>query len=992
MEVGQGNSIVEPHMDPSRPIANWQGSTPTAQQGQGKFGNTGLGKLLSKFGMSKYGMERSTPEMTSQIWQYLKSKGLSNVAAAGILGNFQAESNMYSDRLQNHDPSNGSMDINVDNKTGYGLAQWTYYSRQQALKDYAASVGQQAGDWKTQIDFMLSGKDGDVGPLIQAMDASGDPAQAALLFHDQYEGSADDAEKKQRRANYAQQFFNSQGQGIIDGASNISSGGSSGNSGGMFGFLGGMMSKITAPIKAGWNKVTGALMRAYENNPAIKKISELLFGGNAFGSLLGIGGGSSGGSGASASYYGGPINATEAGKKVVAEARSHIGKPYLMGANGPDLYDCSSHAQTSYAAAGLEVPRAADDQHTFFKQKGALVPVEKAQPGDMIFFSNTYCPGVSHVGIVTKPGNIETIEMCHASSSQGVVEVKLSQYFKDRITKDEGLPIGSIALAFPGSDKPTAPPPGEKFTKEEREANTKLIDETGISYNTTSSGGPSQSYLPENPDDEGLYDDIDTENPQITGNGKRGLLSKFGMSKDPFSEGLADYSFNSDIEATKNMKPDKKLAGFNVSNPFSITSSEAKAARFGMGFSSDPKSADYWVNKGYSLKEAQQMALKYLNGQINTPSSIDKYKTDEAKAQTTTQTSTPSNSIADMRRQEEEKKKANNVSLADMRRDEEKRFIAPNGLRITDNDINYLKNNGYTEDQALETLKKTKRYTEPVKNKEEKAKYTAPNGLRYSQNDIDYLTKNGYSEEQAIALLKKEKKYTTPVTEEEIKKSWANASKLQANKNAKPSGDPKDIKTWLAQGYGMEEAMEKASEASSGKSSNGAPLKLKNAKQTKANAKRAAEMSEKRNDKYTDQVQEEKAQQQQQEAEKQEVQQKQITKVSGTVQQQEVSAGSQIGNELLAAQSQTNQLLTQILAAIQGAVELVSKREIPTLNPNTGTKETQTGSTVKAILTALGGGSNLGIGDKFMMNATRNGNNQGDINNILNSMNAIARR
>ena len=285
MDPGQGNSIVEPQMDPSRPIANWQGSTPTAQQGQGKFARTGLGKLLSRFGMSKYGMDRSTPEMTSQIWQYLKSKGLSNVAAAGILGNFQAESNMYSDRLQNHDPSNGSMDITVDNATGYGLAQWTNSSRQQALKDYAASVGQQAGDWKTQIDFMLSGKDGDIGPLIQAMDASGDPAKAALLFHDQYEVSADDAEKKQRRADFAQQFFNSQGQGIVDGSSNISSGssGSSGNSGGMFGFLGGMMSKITAPIKAGWTKFTGALMKAFENNPAIKKISELMFGGNPFG-------------------------------------------------------------------------------------------------------------------------------------------------------------------------------------------------------------------------------------------------------------------------------------------------------------------------------------------------------------------------------------------------------------------------------------------------------------------------------------------------------------------------------------------------------------------------------------------------------------------------------------------------------------------------------------------------------------------------------------
>src|SRR3981081_58429 len=55
--------------------------------------------------------------------------------------------------------------------------------------------------------------------------------------------------------------------------------------------------------------------------------------------------------------------------------------------------DCSCFVQNVYAAAGIRLPRVAVDQFN------SAVPVTDPQPGDLVFFANTYQPGISHVGI-----------------------------------------------------------------------------------------------------------------------------------------------------------------------------------------------------------------------------------------------------------------------------------------------------------------------------------------------------------------------------------------------------------------------------------------------------------------------------------------------------------------------------------------------------------------------------------------------------------------
>ena len=119
--------------------------------------------------------EPVTPETTvpatdnpSTIWNYFKGKGLNDFAVAGIMGNIYAESgfkptnlqNAYEKKLGYTDDSytaavdSGSYGNFVKDSAGYGLAQWTYWSRKQALLEYARSVGKSIGDLSMQLDFM----------------------------------------------------------------------------------------------------------------------------------------------------------------------------------------------------------------------------------------------------------------------------------------------------------------------------------------------------------------------------------------------------------------------------------------------------------------------------------------------------------------------------------------------------------------------------------------------------------------------------------------------------------------------------------------------------------------------------------------------------------------------------------------------------------------------------------------------------------------------
>ena len=84
------------------------------------------------------------------------------------------------------------------------------------------------------------------------------------------------------------------------------------------------------------------------------------------------------------------------GAALAQTALAYRGAPYRFGGRSAQTgFDCSGLVQAVCAKWGIYVPRAAHAQYT----AGQPVPANSLQPGDLVFFKNTYKRGLSHVGI-----------------------------------------------------------------------------------------------------------------------------------------------------------------------------------------------------------------------------------------------------------------------------------------------------------------------------------------------------------------------------------------------------------------------------------------------------------------------------------------------------------------------------------------------------------------------------------------------------------------
>lgn len=91
-------------------------------------------------------------------------------------------------------------------------------------------------------------------------------------------------------------------------------------------------------------------------------------------------------------------------KTVVSFALAQIGKPYALGASGPEAFDCSGLVVAAAREAGVtKLPRTAKEQATYCEtiSRGDL------SEGDLIFFDfNTPPQNVAHVGIYIGDGKM----------------------------------------------------------------------------------------------------------------------------------------------------------------------------------------------------------------------------------------------------------------------------------------------------------------------------------------------------------------------------------------------------------------------------------------------------------------------------------------------------------------------------------------------------------------------------------------------------------
>lgn len=179
-------AIVEKVISPTEVVTSesgWGCKNPfwTQTRRKGANGNWGAGSGYKFLGFIYNPAVKDTdtePEKTytagasneQTIYNYLTQvAGLNCAAACGILANIEAESAFRPNNLQNsYERSLGYTDETytaavdsgaygnfVKDCAGYGLAQWTYWSRKQKLLEFAKSKGKSIGDMGMQLEFFV---------------------------------------------------------------------------------------------------------------------------------------------------------------------------------------------------------------------------------------------------------------------------------------------------------------------------------------------------------------------------------------------------------------------------------------------------------------------------------------------------------------------------------------------------------------------------------------------------------------------------------------------------------------------------------------------------------------------------------------------------------------------------------------------------------------------------------------------------------------------
>lgn len=167
------------------------------------------------------GLSGKTTE--EKIWNFLIGKGLNENGAAGLMGNLYAESGLspinmqnsyekklgYTDETYTQSVDNGDYTNFVKDSAGYGLAQWTFWSRKQNLINFVRSRGKSIGDLESQLEFLYKELSEGYKSVLAALKSSKTVLEASTAVLTGYEKPADQGlTVKAKRASYGQKYYN----------------------------------------------------------------------------------------------------------------------------------------------------------------------------------------------------------------------------------------------------------------------------------------------------------------------------------------------------------------------------------------------------------------------------------------------------------------------------------------------------------------------------------------------------------------------------------------------------------------------------------------------------------------------------------------------------------------------------------------------------------------------------------------------------------------
>ncbi len=156
------------------------------------------------------------------IWKFFMSKIGNAFGVAGLMGNLYAESGLIPNNLQNSCSkrlglSDAEYTLQVDNdaytnfvkdQCGYGLAQWTWWSRKQNLLVAAKAANVSIGNLQMQLDFLWKELQTDYASTLTVLKSATSVREASNVVLMKFEQPADQSETVQiRRASYGLVYY-----------------------------------------------------------------------------------------------------------------------------------------------------------------------------------------------------------------------------------------------------------------------------------------------------------------------------------------------------------------------------------------------------------------------------------------------------------------------------------------------------------------------------------------------------------------------------------------------------------------------------------------------------------------------------------------------------------------------------------------------------------------------------------------------------------------
>ena len=179
-----------------------------------------------------------------------------------------------------------------------------------------------------------------------------------------------------------------------------------------------------------------------------------------------------------------PAQAQVNREKFVAESKKYVGCPYVYGATGPDSFDCSGLIYyVANQALGLQLPRTSKAMYSFCK----VVPKEKMEEGDLLFFKTNNTASITHVGIYS--GGSQFISAISDGPNSGVIISSLDQeYWKPKY-------VGCGQFLASGKDKYSSVKRNFDDEKSFNSSNSKTAKKSAQNSNTNFAG--SSFYNPD---------------------------------------------------------------------------------------------------------------------------------------------------------------------------------------------------------------------------------------------------------------------------------------------------------------------------------------------------------------------------------------------------------------------------------------------------------------------------------------------------------------